>query len=84
MNQQAAAPLAHRRERGPIHTDSAEHVDIEHLLELFGRVCLGDADARHTGIIDDDIQAPRVVESCLHSIPHGFVVGHVELEHLQA
>src|SRR6185503_13064720 len=35
VNQQAAAPLPHRRENGAIHAHDTEHVDIEHLLELF-------------------------------------------------
>ncbi len=83
MNQQAASPLAHRRENGPIHPHDAEEVDVEYLLNLFERVRFGHADARHPGIVDDHIQAPRLVESALNRFLYRLIVSDVEFEHVQ-
>jgi hypothetical protein len=56
----------------------------EHLLELFGRVGFGDADARHPGIVDDDIQVPRVAESVPNRMLHRLFLSDIEFQHLQA
>jgi hypothetical protein len=84
VNQQAAAPLPHGRENGAIHADHPEQVDVEYLLELFGRVGFRDADARHPRIVDDDIEVRRAMECAPHGILYRVVVGDVELQHLQA
>ena len=51
---------AHVRQYGLGHADNAKDVDVEQILGLGDRILLGGSPQAHTGIVDQDIDAPEL------------------------